>query len=407
MRHKRNHFGFSKVLVNMGLLLVSCSIGILICEAAVRAFGLYSIPKTENFSLHTISPFYGYQGKPQIETTITAPEYKIRALHNSKGLRDDEKKYEKEAGMSRIVILGDSFMWGVGVEQNEIFAKQLELYFRKVGKRVETVNAGVAGYGPTTELLWLENEGIKYQPDLVLLAFYIGNDVEAINEKCTATPCYRFNKQGELELENFPVPMHILHEYYLAPKDVKKPAKFSLKDFFAHHSAFYVMAREYIKRGLPQLARLLVAVGVISKEQDIPTIFQMYSSGTVSSWNKNFEWTGTLIERMKEVSHKVGSEFVVVIVPEKFRVNFNDWKLTKEVFDLTVDCDPELPTQSMVHFFRGKNLNYYDLAPEFQNLARIEKKRLYYRFDNHWNALGHKFAAQLVAKYLLNRGSIE
>jgi hypothetical protein len=41
----------------------------------------------------------------------------------------------------------------------------------------EVLNAGTSGYGMDNALLFLRHEGYRYNPDVVLLALYIGNDI--------------------------------------------------------------------------------------------------------------------------------------------------------------------------------------------------------------------------------------
>ena len=45
---------------------------------------------------------------------------------NSKGLRDREHEYEKPDGVRRILVLGDSYVWGYGVADDEVFTEVLE-----------------------------------------------------------------------------------------------------------------------------------------------------------------------------------------------------------------------------------------------------------------------------------------
>jgi lysophospholipase L1-like esterase len=89
---------------------------------------------------------------------------------NSKGWRDAERSYDKAPGVYRIVAIGDSFVFGAGgVEAGKRFSDILE----KSGKNVEVINMGVPGYGADQEYQTLEDDALKYNPDLVLLcAFY-------------------------------------------------------------------------------------------------------------------------------------------------------------------------------------------------------------------------------------------
>ena len=109
-------------------------------------------------------PVYGWSLKPGAcsvsKATGRPVEYKI----NSHGLRGPEIAYDKPAGTSRIVLLGDSHAFGFGVPESYHFASLLEGYL----PGVQVVNLGVNGYGIAQELLYLTREGFKYHPDLVI-----------------------------------------------------------------------------------------------------------------------------------------------------------------------------------------------------------------------------------------------
>jgi len=95
---------------------------------------------------------------------------------NSKGLRDREYPYEKPPGVKRILVLGDSFVWGYGVGDSEIFTEVLERQLQAEGRPWEVINTGVSGWGTDQEYLFFREEGVKYSPDIVVLAYYFGND---------------------------------------------------------------------------------------------------------------------------------------------------------------------------------------------------------------------------------------
>lgn len=93
---------------------------------------------------------------------------------NSRGLRDREYAYEKPASVRRILVLGDSFAWGYGVSDDEIFTERLETRLH----HWQVINTGVSGWGTDQEYLFFKNEGIRYSPDVVVLAFFLFNDPE-------------------------------------------------------------------------------------------------------------------------------------------------------------------------------------------------------------------------------------
>lgn len=97
---------------------------------------------------------------------------------NSRGFRDRrEFGYDKPAGTLRVLSLGDSHTQGYEVRQEATFSTVLERYLAKRGVQAEVLNAGVSGFSTAEALAFLENEGHKFQPDVVVLGFY-ANDYE-------------------------------------------------------------------------------------------------------------------------------------------------------------------------------------------------------------------------------------
>ena len=97
---------------------------------------------------------------------------------NDRGFRNFVNfEYQKPDGVIRILSLGDSHTLGYEVRQDFTFSAISNKYLQARGIRSEVINAGVSGFSTAEELLFLENEGIKYEPDFVVLAFY-RNDIE-------------------------------------------------------------------------------------------------------------------------------------------------------------------------------------------------------------------------------------
>ena len=94
------------------------------------------------------------------------------------GLRDARDfPYAKPAGTLRVLALGDSHTQGYEVRQEATYAAVLERYLKGKGRKAEVLNAGVSGYSTAEAAAYLENEGHRYQPDVVVLGFY-ANDFE-------------------------------------------------------------------------------------------------------------------------------------------------------------------------------------------------------------------------------------
>ena len=101
---------------------------------------------------------------------------------NEDGLRDINHDISKSTNSIRIAVLGDSFAEARSVNLEDTFWFQLKdnlktcTNFHK-GKEIEVINFGVSEYGTTQQYLTLKNNVWKYNPDIILLAFYSGNDI--------------------------------------------------------------------------------------------------------------------------------------------------------------------------------------------------------------------------------------
>jgi lysophospholipase L1-like esterase len=111
-----------------------------------------------------------------------SPNYrKGKTFHNSLGYRSDEFAAAKPDDVFRIVALGGSSTYDVGIEDNEkTFTAQLEkLLTEEYGyQNVEVINAGVPGYNTWEILVNLEFRVLDLDPDLIII-YENTNDVHA------------------------------------------------------------------------------------------------------------------------------------------------------------------------------------------------------------------------------------
>jgi hypothetical protein len=126
-----------------------------------------------------------FHSRPGAGYTLMKPgsRYRWRTISvqiNSHGLRGPETTYQKPPNTLRILSLGDSVAMGWGVREEETYSRRLEtlLNRKEAGNRkYEVVNAGTPAWNLDNELSYLQAEGLKYSPDILLLDLTIVNDI--------------------------------------------------------------------------------------------------------------------------------------------------------------------------------------------------------------------------------------
>jgi lysophospholipase L1-like esterase len=153
---------------SIGLLVLAGLLPILLLDFGLRPF---VDPKT---SVFVEDPELGWRMRPDAVGEWGGVEVRV----NRRGLRGPAVEDRKPPGVRRLLFLGDSVTFGFGVaEVDEVFPSRVGRSLEEaLGKSVEVVNAGVGGYSPWQELAFLEREGLRYAPDLVVIGFVL-NDV--------------------------------------------------------------------------------------------------------------------------------------------------------------------------------------------------------------------------------------
>jgi len=101
---------------------------------------------------------------------------------NSRGLRERDLPIAKPSDTRRVLFLGDSVTFGAGVRDGEPYPRLLELDLEAGGgQAVQTINAGVVGYNTIQELGRLDDVGLDYQPDVVVLTFVVNDLLESFS----------------------------------------------------------------------------------------------------------------------------------------------------------------------------------------------------------------------------------
>lgn len=161
------------MLIKAALILVGIALSVGLVEEGLR---LARYGKAKEFSFSRVveyDPLLGWRHKRNASYELITSEYRVTLRYDANGMRGSNKPHAKPQNVSRIVVLGDSFVDGYTVQVQDLVTEVLQ---GSLGPQFDVINLGVVGYSIDQEFLLLEQEGWKYQTDLVILAFFF-NDV--------------------------------------------------------------------------------------------------------------------------------------------------------------------------------------------------------------------------------------
>jgi hypothetical protein len=284
---------------------------------------------------------YGWSFRPGFRGSM----HDVWTIINDRGYRGEEHPSEKPPGRTRIVMLGDSILFGTRVREEETFSSLLE---SRTG-RFEVLNLGVEGYGTDQELLLLEHEALGYHPDVVILNFCIDNDATS-------------NARAWDHLGAFPKPYFTLeggrlhlHDEHLRLTPLRRVAQWLQDDSHLYGRLSAVLPAPTRKRRdpLPRLSR---------REAN--------------------ELTIRLIQRTDEVARGAGASFMVVFHPNRPGI------LHHSRLSNRLRRDPRLegiPMLDLGERYRARGLGPGELLLDYQG---------------HLTPFGHRIAVQEIETWL-------
>lgn len=201
----RNETRLAKYFKRIILAVFPIIIMIIIAESTAKVFFPKWAPRTGRIvNLWQYDQDYGWSHVPNSKGRFDSHGFNTAVDINSQGFRGPEYETERELGKLRIAVIGDSFVWGFGVEHDEVFTSIMQ----KKCPELDILNFGVSGYSTDQELLLYNDISDQYMPDIVILVV-AGNDFESNGRSKEYVyyhkPMFRL-KNGHLELTNVPVP---------------------------------------------------------------------------------------------------------------------------------------------------------------------------------------------------------
>jgi hypothetical protein len=367
------------IKARIALVIVGLCLPLLLAEIVLRVAGAFLPGDYQTVSFAEAHPEFGRRNRPGAGWKKTS-EYTSWIEINSKGLRGAEIDYPKPPGEFRILITGDSFTFAEQVNQNETFAQLLEdrLNQEGGGRAFRVLNAGSNGWATANEAIYLTKEGIRFAPDLVIVALYLGNDVSD-NYRRVATVSDAVAADLALRgADAFDGPRRVLRR-----------------------SELYTVFESGVLAKLPWWQD---DGGNYSSDRKPPR--------TQAEADEAWAITEKLLDRMRDVSGSQGARFMVMVVPSAVSVaqrgtaNVTDDEDGEEEEEGGDEVRPgfEDPHGTLAELTERANMPALDLLPAMRRADNRTKERLYYRQNAHFTAAGHTVAADELHDFLVERG---
>ncbi len=317
------------------ILLAVCAIAftLLLAELLTRIFLPEWQPRravrAQFWQYHAV---LGWSLRPGAQGRFVGPSWDVEVKINEKGLRDIDHDYQKTSAR-RILVLGDSFAWGYGVEQNRTVTALL----RESCPDWEFINAGVSGYATDQEYLYYREEGHRYAPDEVLIMFY-SNDL--LENSCA-------------QMYGYPKPHFVVEDGELALRNVPVPGQSIGQRLYS-----FLSSRSFI-------------TGRILSMTKLTALFDRGCSKIDVELNQRI---------LRKFSRELSREGVA----------------RRLVFIPTYHSKPESLADSYRPFAKSEGIRLLDLGPAFIREASAGRE-LVLEEDSHWNEAGHRLAADTIA----------
>lgn len=303
---------------------------------------------------------------------------------NAFGFNDDDYPLEKPEGVFRILVVGDSFNWCGGKDGNYCALLERKFSSRAGGRRVEVINAGYFMTHTAEQLALLKKFGLGYNPDLVVLGFFAGNDFKdafpylkriAVNGLYTDidTRCPLIEVGGRPVIFQSRLLLLLRQRSALLCEIIKK--RLSGKEGFFSERAFLDIEKTRL---------------------DICNL----NNHRMGMYRERIGYALKSVSEMDELLRQRGIKFIVAIYPDEFQVSERLKERLFKKFNLkSGDFRMDMPQMVLKEHLRSRGIPHLDMLDAFRREG--EKRDLYLPFDTHWNEAGNALAADLLFDYLV------
>lgn len=327
-------------------------------------------------------PLVGWSPYPKRDVWNRSSEYDVIDRYNSFGLLGEEVTLTKPADTFRLLALGDSMTEGRQVRREQRFVTLIgEALTASLGRRVESLNAGRAGYQTDQELLYYEREGRELRPDLVLLFFFGPNDVMGntqLDDGGAPKPRFRY-VDGALHLEGTPVP---------PPPAISFT---QLDGLLTGESALY------------RFGRVVWSARIVRPPCRLPRQWEVFRKEITAETADAWRLTTELVRRLAATASADGARFAIVNVPGLFPTEVFTQTAFEKAYCLTFDdIDPYSVSRSFAQLCLALAVPCLDVTRPLREAPATPP--IYIPGDNHLSPEGHRLLAQHVLAWLDRTG---
>jgi hypothetical protein len=388
-------------LKNLALLVASFLCGLLLIEFALRLMG-WSFPVLMQPDLDL-----GWSHRPGIIGWSSSPENTAYLRMNQFGFRGSNWPQQPPTNTFRIAVIGDSFVESASLPDeyslSALIENRLSGCFAFKDRHVEALNFGVSGYGTAQEYVLLQRQVVLFNPNLVLLVFYVGNDVSDNSHSLSAEtqgqkerPYFIQRPAGELQLDtsfwNADTFRTAIKGDWLAKLINVSYLLQVLKQIFNYH---FIMPKPFE----PQEFRR----DVVRIELSRPQFSKLYSKPTDDVWLSAWSVTEKLLLHVRDWSHQksIGLELVILPAPIQVLPGEDMRRTASQAFGLG---NLEYPSERIAQFATENGIPYLNLLDPLRAYADRERVFLYgfppLLGDGHLNATGSRVSGELIADRL-------
>jgi len=378
-----------QVLLKGTILIIGVIVGLLLVEITLR---LITTREVMRYFFMSPDSIVHHRFTPNSSGRYQTVEFDTYYHINSLGLRDREYSTRKPDTSVRILMLGDSFTEGDGVEASETFSKVLEVLLDSAGgtKKCEIINAGVGSYSPVLEYLYVKKHGLSLSPDLVVLNFDLSDVFDDIQYSRLA----RFDDTGNVlgvspasENRNESLIIRVLA---------------GIKDFFKEHTRTYNFVRIRIDRYLEGVRHEGDFSGDVRYDK-YAMLRENQQAKDGGDWSQSFKYILQLRDLLR--AHHI--DFLLTVYPYGLQVSPKEWNLGRQFWGFKSDtvyaC---LPQSKMEDFCRRNGIKVINMCDAFK-LASQATHPLFLEYNGHWTPAGHRVVAEAlkpeITSYLRSR----